>query len=244
MAAQEREEGPEPTPPGDGEPARPAGPPEPPEPSDTVEVPPPPVGPSGTSILPPTPGGPPPEEPPRWAARAQVPTPRIEEAPDEWVTEPPRGVLVPVLITVCVMLLLGVLGFGVWLLVANQPEPTPPATPTSTSAPVTTTTRSTPPPTTTAASPTPTTVQVPPLIDETYEDAAERLEDLGLTPKREDIFSASVPEGRVIGTNPTAGTPVALGDTITVFVSKGPEPTETPTDTPTGTSTPTDEDAD
>src|SRR5262245_19741159 len=60
---------------------------------------PPPVGPSGTSVLPPTPGGPP--EPPRWAARAQVPTPRVEQYGDEWVTEPPRSLLVPVLVTVC-----------------------------------------------------------------------------------------------------------------------------------------------
>lgn len=206
--------------------APPAGPPRPP------------TGPSGTAVLPPAPGGPP-SEPPRWAARAQVPTPRVEEYPEEWVAaEPSRGVLVPVLVTLCIMLLFGVLGVGVWLIVSNQPDPGPtsPTTPATTVPTTTTTTATTP--TTTTTSPTPGPIQVPPLTGETYEDAARALTELGLVPEREDVASDAVPPGHVVGTSPTAGIRVSPGDTIIVFVARETQPTATPTPTETASPSP------
>jgi PASTA domain len=193
------------------------------------------AGPGGTSVLPPTPGGPSrAPEPPRWAARAQVPTRRVEEYGEDYVTEAPRSPLVPVLVTACVMLLLGVFGVGVWLLLNNRPSPTPSQPPTTTTAATTTTT----PPTTTTTTATATTapaLTVPPVVDQEYADAASAIAGLGLEPERVDVFSDSVPAGRVIGTDPGAGSPVVAGQTIKVFVSAGPEPTATPTPTPTPT---------
>jgi hypothetical protein len=209
--------------------------PERPEEGPAQAAAPPAVGPGGTSILPPVPGGPPaPVEQPRWAARAQVPTPRIEDYPDEWVTEPPRRVLFPVLLTVCVMLLLAVLGLGIWLALDDGPGPAPSATTGSSTTAVTT---SSTPPTTTTTSATPTGITVPNLVGEEYADAAQTLAGLGLEPERSDVFDPSVPAGLVVATSPTVGTSVAAGQTITVFVSRGPEPTAAPTSTATTTGT-------
>ena len=201
---------------------------------------PPPAGPDATSVLPPTPGGGrPAPEAPRWAARAQVPTPRVQEYGDEWVTEPPRSLFMPILVTVCVMLLLGVLGAGLWLLLSDRPGPEPSPSPSPTTAPVTSPTTG-PTTTTTSASPTPTQVLVPPtLIDQEYEVAAEELRRIGLVPVREDVVNDDFEAGRVIGTNPTAGSPVAPGAEIIVFVSTGPEPTGSPSPSPSASPTTT-----
>ena len=221
-------------------PATPAAEPEPGGPGAPPAGPPrPATGPSGTAVLPPTPGGPPPE--PRWAARAQVPTPRVQDYPDEWVAaEPSRGVLVPLLVTLCLLLLVGVLGVGVWLMLNNQSGPVAPP-PTSATTQPTTTTTTTRPTATTPATATPTAIQVPPLTGETYEDAAEVLTELGLKPEREDVVSDAVPPGHVVGTSPTAGTRVSPGDTIIVFVAWHPTPTPpasaSPTASPTTTTT-------
>jgi hypothetical protein len=160
-----------------------------------------------------------------------VPTPRVEDYADEWVTEAPRRVLIPVLVTVCVMLLLGVLGVGVWLALNDQAEPTPSSTTASPTAPVTTS--STSPPTTTTSATT-TGISVPTdLVGQEYADAAQTVAGLGLEPQRQDVFHATVPAGLVIGTDPTAASIVAPGETIILFVSLGPEPTAPPTSSPT-----------
>jgi Uncharacterized protein conserved in bacteria len=193
------------------------------------------TGPSGTAVLPPAHGAPP-SEPPRWSARAQVPTPHVEDYMEEWVpVEPSRGVLVPVLVTISVLLLAGILGVGVWLMLDNRPQPvlTETAAPTE---PATTTTTTTRPPTRTP-SPTPTTIMVPPLTGETYEDAERVLIELGLRPEREDVVSDAVPPGRVVGTSPTAGTRVAPGDSIIIFVARS-APTPTATPSPTASASP------
>lgn len=191
---------------------------------------PPSAGPSGTAVLPPVPDGERPAEAPRWAARAQVPTPRVEDYGDEWDTEPPRSLLVPILVTVCVMLLLGVLTVGLWLMLSDRPAPVPTTTgPSSTTAATTSTST---PATTTATSAAPTGIRVPVVAGQEYEEAATTLAGLGLEPEREDVFSAQ-PAGQVIGTDPTEGTTLAAGDSIKVYVSRGPQPTSSPTASPT-----------
>jgi hypothetical protein len=178
-------------------------------------------------------------EPPRWAARARVPTPKAEEDyADQWPVEQPRTALLPVLLTVVIMLLLGVFGVGIWLLLSNQPAPiAPPPSPVATTT-GTTTQGTTPGTTTTSASPTASAVPVPDVVGQDYADAAVALAGAGLTPKRQDQFSDTVPAGEVISVDPQTGTAVAPGTVITVFVSMGPQPTPTETASPLATSSP------
>ncbi len=58
--------------------------------------------------------------------------------------------------------------------------------------------------------------------------ALERLKKAGFKPTTKPQASSTVPEGRVIGTNPPAGTEIQLGSPVTVFVSSGPEPVKVP----------------
>jgi serine/threonine-protein kinase len=56
-----------------------------------------------------------------------------------------------------------------------------------------------------------------------YDEAAAKISALGLVPKKADGFSDTVKKGKVIGTNPPAGKPVAKGGTVEIIVSKGPD---------------------
>jgi serine/threonine-protein kinase len=54
------------------------------------------------------------------------------------------------------------------------------------------------------------------------------LGQLGLLFESQQEYSDTVAEGLVIRTEPAAGTIVTVGDSVTVFVSQGPEPVEVP----------------
>lgn len=72
--------------------------------------------------------------------------------------------------------------------------------------------------------------EVPSLVDLNYEQAVEALEESDLNAKRgSDESSASVPEGTVVRTDPEAGTTVAKGETITVYISSGTLTSTVPT---------------
>lgn len=192
------------------------------------------VGPSSTSVMPPVedvPGS------PRWSARASVRTPDVvEDQPDEWA-EPPRSVLVPVLVTACILLLVALFALGTWLIFAGRPSGTPTTTPTVQNA--------TPPATTqaqTSTSAARTPIPIPDVRGLDYETAAARLSALGFTPVRRDEIDSEVPKGKVVGTDPPKGTPVVPGESvrINVIVSLGPPeqtttapPSEGPSTTPT-----------
>jgi cytoskeletal protein RodZ len=137
---------------------------------------------------------------------------------------------VPVLIGVCVVLLLGLIALGVFLLLNNRDTPptNPPATTpagqtsAAPSSPATTAATSAAP---TSAAPTPVAIPIVEGLD--YDTAAARLVAAGFVPNRVDENS-TVPAGRVIGTNPPAGNMVLPGTKIDVRVSKGlPQPTTT-----------------
>ncbi len=65
---------------------------------------------------------------------------------------------------------------------------------------------------------------VPDIADgATYDAVAKQLGDLGLVPKRKDVFDDTVPVGVVISLSETPGTQVPRDTTITVTVSKGPD---------------------
>ena len=73
------------------------------------------------------------------------------------------------------------------------------------------------------------TIPLPNLVDQSESSAANQLGQLGLTVAVERQFSADVPDGVVIATNPGAGASLRKGDTVVLIVSRGPEPTTTTT---------------
>jgi serine/threonine-protein kinase len=66
------------------------------------------------------------------------------------------------------------------------------------------------------------------LSGKTYDEAAAALSAVGLAPTQTTRFSDTVAAGRVIGTDPGAGTSVPRGATVTVIVSKGPDVVRVP----------------
>jgi hypothetical protein len=69
------------------------------------------------------------------------------------------------------------------------------------------------------------------LIGSDVKDADKTLQDAGFNVDKQDVDSEE-PKGIVVGVDPPPGTEVVPGDTITLFVSKGPE--NGPPDTPPG----------
>jgi eukaryotic-like serine/threonine-protein kinase len=67
----------------------------------------------------------------------------------------------------------------------------------------------------------PNEVEIPALAGRTYGEAAAALEELGLQPRRVDVFSSQRPVGVVASLDPKAGTVVDEGSVVTVRVSKG-----------------------
>jgi beta-lactam-binding protein with PASTA domain len=59
-------------------------------------------------------------------------------------------------------------------------------------------------------------------------EAVRRLQAVGLHPTVQPRPSAKIAQGRVISTEPTAGTDVLLGSSVTVFVSSGPAQVKVP----------------
>ena len=72
------------------------------------------------------------------------------------------------------------------------------------------------------------TVDVPDLRLRTEDDAIAALRDVGLVPgTRFDVHNNNVPEGRVVRTDPRAGTPVPPDTAIDYMISRGPRPAPT-----------------
>jgi hypothetical protein len=137
------------------------------------------------------------------------------------VYEEPRSAVLPVLVTVCVMLLIGVFALGAWLLLNNRRGAAPSPTESATTAPTTTT----PAPTTAATTVAPSGVGIPAVTGLDYDAAASILSSLGLVPERRDEFDDRAEAGQVLRTEPPEGTTVQPGSTVVVVVSRGPAPT-------------------
>ena len=88
-----------------------------------------------------------------------------------------------------------------------------------------------------AAAPGP--VAVPNVTGQPLADAQTALAEAGFGHQTSREYSEDVEEGRVIRTEPAANEQVDRGTTITIVVSRGPEPTPSPTPTPTPTEDPT-----
>ncbi|WP_025157866.1 serine/threonine-protein kinase [Leifsonia aquatica] len=81
---------------------------------------------------------------------------------------------------------------------------------------------------------------VPDLRGQTMVSAGATLSAAGFAVVERTVVDSTVPDRTVLGSEPGAGTVVALGDTVTVVVSRLPAPpTPTPTPTPTTTPSPT-----
>ncbi len=184
-----------------------------------------------------------------WAGRAEVRPPRREEytAVSEWDAVPPptepRGRWwMPILIGILALLLIGALGWGIYLIAqssddgAETPAPTPSApAPTVTTTEPTTAPTSTAPPTTTPTTtePTgPTEVTVPALVGLSREEAQQALDRRGLNYRL--IFRPSdAPPGTVIDSDPAEGQEVPPDTQVTLVIAAEPTQPTTPPTTPT-----------
>ncbi|MGW5671731.1 PASTA domain-containing protein, partial [Micromonospora sp. NPDC003776] len=188
--------------------------------------------------------------PPAWSGRAGVPTrPAAYPEPGaEWYTEEQAGRRwwMPILLGILALLLVALIGVGVWLaLRASQrnegPAPLPTAVPTTaprtSAAPATTAPSSSPP--TTSATPTSAEVPMPPVVG-LPESAARRILDRLGVDYRVETRESDQPTGTVIETDPAAGEPIADGDQVTLVVAERTAPTTgagTTAPTPTATAT-------
>jgi beta-lactam-binding protein with PASTA domain/predicted Ser/Thr protein kinase len=85
----------------------------------------------------------------------------------------------------------------------------------------------------------PATVEVPDVSGQSEATASANLVGAGFKVTSVDQSSTTVPVGRVINTNPDAGTQVAPGITIKIYVSSGPPATTTSSTTTTSKPPPT-----
>jgi serine/threonine-protein kinase len=74
----------------------------------------------------------------------------------------------------------------------------------------------------------PAIIQIPDVQGLTEDAASKRLQDAGLEVNPSFAFSDTVPEDRVIGTQPAAGTEVATGTAVTLTISRGSNRVEVP----------------
>ncbi|MCX8007792.1 MAG: PBP1A family penicillin-binding protein [Coriobacteriia bacterium] len=81
--------------------------------------------------------------------------------------------------------------------------------------------------------------KVPSVVGMTESAAKKALEDAKFVVKIAYAYSSTVPSGTVISQSPAAGSKLAPGETVTIVVSKGPDPSAPPPPEPTGTPEPT-----
>jgi hypothetical protein len=173
-----------------------------------------------------------------WAARVPVPVedaPLRDPSPAQWreESEPQErgGSLVrPAVITLIVLILLAMLGTGLWLIFkgsgrSSAPTPGTSATPSGIPAPTETGTDTDTP---TAASTTVTgQVAVPDVVGQTEAAAGQLLTAKGLTYTVVRRSVAGADPGTVTAAQPGAGTMVGPGTRVTLIVAAAPTPAPT-----------------
>jgi hypothetical protein len=207
------------------------------------------TGPGSTSIMPPVGGDASwsaAEAP--WSGRAEVRPPRPGEyASADWATEPPsepRGKWwMPIVIGIVGLVLLALLGWGIWLIARaqgkndNTPAPTasvPVLAPGATNKP-------TPPPTTAApttqqtTAPTPSEVTIPALRGLSQDEARQALNRRGLSSRLRFVSSTDAPPGTVIDSDPAEGQEVPPATVVTLVIAA--EPTTSPSPSATSATT-------
>jgi hypothetical protein len=199
---------------------------------DATALAPPVRGPDATSIMPPV------DEvgAAAWAGRAEVrpPQPGYETEP-EWGAVPapePRGRWwMPIVVGIVALVLLALLGWGIWLIVQaqdrNTETPAPAATtsiaPPESTEPTTEQATTTPPTT----EPTNTEVTVPALRGLSQGQAQQALSRRGLSSRLRFVISRDAPAGTVIDSDPEEGQEVPPDTIVTLIIAA--EPTTEPT---------------
>lgn len=189
--------------------------------------------------------------PPPWSGRAEVRSPRPDDA--EWYVEEQGGRRwwLPILWGVLALLLAALLGGALWLVRSQQdddpddPGSTPSLPPTSapstppTSAASTSAAPTSESPSSSATTDAPDELPVPPLAGLPQATAEGLLTRLGL-PYRVVYRPSELPPGTVVGTEPEAGTSVSTDDEVLLIVSQAEPPTgaSPTTPSPTVTNTP------
>jgi hypothetical protein len=170
-----------------------------------------------------------------WAGRAEVRPPRPGYQDTDWTTSTqpaePRGKWwMPILVGIIGLILVALLGWGVWLIIQAQDnsDQTPAPVPaTSAAAPATTppaTAPTTEPPTTepTTTEPTQTAVTVPALRGLSQQDAIQALSRRGLSSRLRYMSSDDANPGTVIDSDPEEGQEVPPDTTVTLIIAAPP----------------------
>ncbi|MEV0391812.1 PASTA domain-containing protein [Polymorphospora rubra] len=190
-----------------------------------------------------------------WSGRAGVPPPgavprgAVPGQPFEQTEQTgwydadpgPRRWWMPIVVGVVALLLLAVLGFGIWLILRSADDGRTPITPS----PSATTGSPTPSPSPTSAAPTsaspspsePETVAVPPVVGLPEDAARQLLDQFGLTYGLE-FRDSDEPPGTVIEVQPGVGSEVPPGEQVTLVIAQAAAPTAPPTGSPTPSVTP------
>jgi hypothetical protein len=196
-----------------------------------------------------------------WSGRAEVRAPRpgvTEYEETEWpagpVREPRDKWWMPILIGVIVLVLLGALGWGIYLIVqksGNDETPAPATTPSA--APLTTATTATTEPTTepTTTSPpttTPTTTEptneaitIPAMKGRSLAEARAALNSIGLNYRLIYRADGDATPGTVLDSDPPEGQEVPADTTVTLVIATAPQTTNPATPSPTTTDGPDDD---
>ncbi|GAA2651166.1 PASTA domain-containing protein [Paractinoplanes durhamensis] len=173
---------------------------------------------------------------PVWSGRAEVraPQPGRSSYDTDWQAGPPPGAVqkdrwwMPIVVGIVVLILLALLGWGIYLIVQNSGNDTKPATtPTTTAAtsaaPSASATTPSSQPTTPSASPTTTEptqseVLVPALLGLALDDARDALNQTGLR-YRVLYRDSTAPAGTVIDSDPAEGQEVPPDTRVTIVVA-------------------------
>ncbi|WP_067493969.1 PASTA domain-containing protein [Actinoplanes sp. TFC3] len=203
------------------------------------------------------------EEDEIWAGRAGVraPGPQEDATGTDWAGVPPeepRGKWwTPILVGIVALILLALLGWGIYLIVQSSddgdsptgpgatPSQAPPAATATTPAPAETPPTTTPT-TTTAATTKPTSsppsspsdVTIPALRGLSLDEAKTALNRKNLNYRLRYVASTDAPPGTVIGSDPAEGQQVPDDTIVNLIIASEPTATTTP---PTSTTTPTSE---
>ncbi|WP_433389007.1 PASTA domain-containing protein [Micromonospora sp. KLBMP9576] len=166
-----------------------------------------------------------------WSGRAEVrPAQPADQPEGDWYAEEQgtRRWWLPILWGVIVLLLLGMLGVGLWLVLDSADDdpsgPSPSPSPSVTRASPTTASATSAAPTSSppSASPTPSVADrlpMPPVVNLPLETAQAILDDVGLA-HRVEYETSDRPAGTVIRTEPEAGEFVSEDAEVTLVVAR------------------------
>jgi hypothetical protein len=153
----------------------------------------------------------------------------------------------PILVGIVALVLLALLGWGIWLILRAQDQGNPGPVAPSTGAPAPTTKptsqATTEPPTTepTTTEPTVSEVTIPAVRGMSREDAEQALGRRGLSSRTRSVASTDAPPGTVIGSDPEEGRAVPPDTVVTLIIAAEPR-TSSPTPSPKATNQQADDD--